>query len=268
MRFDWLHLIRYGCFTDRSVEFPARAVDLQIVYGPNEAGKSTLLAAIEDLLFGIPKISRYSFIHAYKELRIGGVVQNGKDTLTFRRRKGIKDTILDEDEQPLAATALNGFLDGADQAFYKRMFSLDHIRLRRGGKEILAAKDEIGQVLFAAGAGVSGFKDELDRLENEAESIWAPKRAGNRVYYQAAEALAQADKELKQATVLARAWKNAKSELDRIVAEHKAENERFRLVSAEREKLERVRRMMPHVVRMGAVAGRDQGIGQGPRTSR
>ena len=54
MRVRRLDLLRYGHFTDRSFELPAGDVDLHIVFGPNEAGKSTALAAIEDLLFGVP----------------------------------------------------------------------------------------------------------------------------------------------------------------------------------------------------------------------
>ena len=56
MRLNRLDLTRYGKFTDRSLDFGAPApgkADLHIVYGPNEAGKSTALSAFLDLLFGI-----------------------------------------------------------------------------------------------------------------------------------------------------------------------------------------------------------------------
>lgn len=56
MRLRRLDLTRYGKFTDRSIDFGERTdgqPDLHIIYGPNEAGKSTAFAAFLDLLFGI-----------------------------------------------------------------------------------------------------------------------------------------------------------------------------------------------------------------------
>jgi len=92
MRLQRLDLMRYGHFTDRSVELPKQQADFHIVFGPNEAGKSTALAAIEDLLFGIPGQSPFNFLHDYTEMRIGAVVENGATTLPVVRRKGNKDT--------------------------------------------------------------------------------------------------------------------------------------------------------------------------------
>jgi uncharacterized protein YhaN len=45
-----LDLTRYGHFTDFNFKLPATEPDFHIVFGPNEAGKSTALSAIEDLL--------------------------------------------------------------------------------------------------------------------------------------------------------------------------------------------------------------------------
>ena len=56
MRLNRLDLTRYGKFTDQNINLGERKAgepDFHIVYGPNEAGKSTALAAFLDLLFGI-----------------------------------------------------------------------------------------------------------------------------------------------------------------------------------------------------------------------
>ena len=79
MRLRRLDLIRYGHFTDRSFTLPAAESDFHIVFGPNEAGKSTALCAIEDLLFGIPMHSPYGFLHDYTRMRIGAVLENRGD---------------------------------------------------------------------------------------------------------------------------------------------------------------------------------------------
>jgi len=66
MRLDRLDLTRYGRFTDVRLDFPTPAQgvpDLHVIFGPNEAGKSTLFSAWLDLLYGIPLRTRYDFLH-------------------------------------------------------------------------------------------------------------------------------------------------------------------------------------------------------------
>ena len=132
MRVKRLNLIRYGHFTGRSLELPAGESDFHLVFGPNEAGKSTALGAIGDLLFDIPGRSPYNFLHEYKDMRLGAVLENGAASLELLRRKGHRDTLLAADGIPVAGGegALAAYLGGADRAFFERMFSLDHARLR------------------------------------------------------------------------------------------------------------------------------------------
>ncbi len=79
MRLRRLDLVRYGKFSDASLDFgpaPQRRPDFHIVYGPNEAGKSTAFAAFLDLLFGIDETRKpgYGFLHPPASLRIGAVL--------------------------------------------------------------------------------------------------------------------------------------------------------------------------------------------------
>ncbi len=93
MRFHRLDLIKYGKFSDRSVEFPAAKQDFHLIVGPNEAGKSTLRSAIVDLLFGIPTRSLLSFLHPLNELRLGAYVSNTSGSLEFHRVKARNQTL-------------------------------------------------------------------------------------------------------------------------------------------------------------------------------
>ena len=52
MRITRLHLTRFGMFTD--VEFGLLPRGVNVVVGANEAGKTTAMAAIQQLLYGIP----------------------------------------------------------------------------------------------------------------------------------------------------------------------------------------------------------------------
>ncbi|MCH7921178.1 MAG: AAA family ATPase, partial [Planctomycetes bacterium] len=89
MRFQRLHVPAFGPFTHLELNFPKKDRDLHVIYGDNEAGKSSLLRAIRDLLFGIPGQSPDNFLHDYKNLRLMGEIANhaGKE-LIFQRRKG------------------------------------------------------------------------------------------------------------------------------------------------------------------------------------
>ena len=72
MRLASLRLERYGMFKDQILELPPDRMCL--VYGPNEAGKTTALSALADLLYGFPHLTDYAFQFDAKDLRLGGEV--------------------------------------------------------------------------------------------------------------------------------------------------------------------------------------------------
>ena len=88
MRIARLDLLRYGRFTDRSIALPRAKRDLHILFGPNEAGKTTSLAAIEDLLFGIPNQTPYGFLHNYDAIRLGAMLEDDDGEFMFSAAQG------------------------------------------------------------------------------------------------------------------------------------------------------------------------------------
>ena len=253
MRLRRLDLLRYGRFTEESLDLPRpdRQPDFHVVFGPNEAGKSTALLAIEDLLFGIPRTSPLNFLHANPDMRVGAVLQDHQETLEVRRRKGNRDTLLTPEETPIpmGEGALAPFLAGANRSFVKRMFSLDHERLREGGREILEARDDIGQMLFSAGAGLSGLRETLDALEQEADALWAPRRAARRKYYQADDRLKEARKTLREHTVTVADWRKLEQGVEAVQETYAALEREIEEKSAEQRKLGRIRRVYGSVRR-------------------
>ena len=167
--------------------------------------------AIEDLLFGIPDRSPYDFLHNYKTLRIGARMENEADRLEFRRRKGKRETILGPDGLPMAGGEglLGPFLGGADRAFFDRMFNLSHDRLAEGGRAIIEAKDDVGQMLFSAGTGLSDLRERLRQLDDEADGLWGPHRSGQRRYHQAEARFNNATKQQREYSLSANAWRTA-----------------------------------------------------------
>ena len=253
MRLRRLDLLRYGRFTEESLDLPLpdRQPDFHVVFGLNEAGKSTALLAIEDLLFGIPRNSPLNFLHANPEMRVGAVLQDHHETLEVRRRKGNRDTLLTPEETPIpmGEGALAPFLAGANRSFIKRMFSLDHQRLREGGREILEARDDIGQMLFSAGAGLSGLRETLNALEQEADELWAPRRAARRKYYQADDRLQEARKTLREHTVTVADWRKLEQAVEAVQETYAALEQEIEEKSTEQRKLGRIRRVYGSVRR-------------------
>lgn len=255
MRIARLELARYGHFTDRVLEFAEGARDFHVVFGANEAGKSTVLAAIEDLLFGIPQRSPYRFLHDYREMRIGATIENAAGAFSFFRRKGGSDSLVDAAGNPVAGGEgrLGSLLAGTDRAFFGRMFSLDHGRLEAGGRDILDSKDDAGQAIFAAGAGLGNLRATLAEISEEADSLWAPRRAQHRELYQALDRCKEADRALREVTLTADSWRSLKRALDDAEQAHDGIEEEFRKTSAERRRLSRIRRVYPDLRRRDVI---------------
>lgn len=248
MRFHRLDLIKYGKFSDRSVEFPAAKQDFHLIVGPNEAGKSTLRSAIVDLLFGIPTRSLLSFLHPLNELRLGAYISNISGTLEFHRAKAQKQTLRSPLDAVLSNTALTPFLGTADRNFFDQMFGLDHTRLVSGGNSILNAENDVGQILFQSAAGVASLDKIRDALVAEADKLWGPRKANDRAYYIAADQLDRATAALKEATVRTKIWVDANSKVESLQEALSSERDRHQQLQSQRSSLERIRRLAPFLM--------------------
>ena len=179
MRLRRLRLSRYGIFSGHEIDFGEwrdDAPDLHIVHGPNEAGKSTALAAFLDLIFGIETRSSYGFRHGLPNLRIDAEVEIRGEARRFARIKRQKNTLLGADDGPVDDDAISGVLGGMDRGAYRAMFSLDDQSLEEGGEEILQSEGRLGPLLFAAGAGLEKVSETLDRLLDRAARFKKGKR--------------------------------------------------------------------------------------------
>ena len=264
MRIRRLDLLRYGHFTDKSLDLPARPVDMHVVLGSNEAGKSTVRTALGDLLFGIPARSELNFLHDYGSMRLGAMLEAAGEQVDVRRRKGTRNTLLTADDTPLplGEQALAPFLANANREFFERMFSLDHERLRRGGREILEDRDEVGSVLFSAGSAVQGLQKRLRALDEEAVALWSKRRSAGRKYYQAQDRLKGFESDLREHTVSAAKWR----ELERELADRQRDfdNCQAEVDGLERNlrKTSRIRRVARHVAQLKTLESMIAALGE------
>lgn len=253
MRITRLDLLRFGKFTDKTVQLPCAKQDFHLIVGPNEAGKSTLRDAIQDLLFGIETRSSYNFLHPHNEMRVGALIEEGGNLLDFIRTKARSKTLQTPNGAALPDNALMHFLGQVERKFFDQMFGLNHARLVKGGQEILSASDDVGQILFQAAAGIGSLGTIRDKLEQEADGLWGPRKSDKREYYLAAAELEQAETMLKQTTVRTKEWQEASSAVDVITTQLSGARNRYETLTKERFQLERIRRVAPMLTTLSQV---------------
>jgi len=222
MRLNRLDLTRYGKFTDHVIDFGSRvegAADLHIVYGPNEAGKSTLFNGWLDLLFGIGAQSSYNFLHPYPNMRIGAAIELDGKTQEFVRIKRPQNSLLDGHDQTVSDGALLVGLGGLDRDSYQTMFSLDDESLEQGGESILASRGDLGELLFSASAGLGELSQRLVQIRTETEEFYKP-RAQKRILGELKAELADLKAERDQIDTQASKYAQLSKELDDASARH------------------------------------------------
>ena len=216
MRLNRLDLTRYGRFTDARLQFPPPPVgapDLHVIFGPNEAGKSTLFSAWLDLLYGVPARTRYDFLHPGPTLQIGAQLTHAGGALQVVRLKRNGPSLQDANGQPLPEAVLQAALAGLGRDGYAGMFSLDDDTLEQGGESILASRGDLGEMLFAASAGLAGLGPQLDVIRREIDAFHKP-RARSTTLKLAKDRLADLDRQRRDLDVTA----SAAQKLQRDVA--------------------------------------------------
>lgn len=262
MRLIRLDLKAFGPFTDRTLEFTTKAPGLHLIFGPNEAGKSTSLRALKALLYGFPQQTPDNFLHNYDQLLVAGCLRSSAgQELSFQRRKKRVGDVLDAAGNPLDAAALAPFLHGLEATIFSSLYGIDHDALVRGGEEILAQKGEVGQALFAAGAGISSVSEVVAQLEKEAAELF--KATGQLPAINVAtKRFKDLQKEMKAAGLSVKDWKEHRKALeDAEAARTKLELERDQK-STELHRLERLGQAVPELAALAARRAHLQTLGE------
>ena len=251
MRFRQFELVRYGGFADRVLDFGDGKVDLHLVIGPNEAGKSTMLAAISDLLFGIPPQSSQNWRYDYGDLRIRALIATSSGELDLTRRKGKKNTLLAPDGTALPDEILAPLLNGMDRRSFERMFGLDHAKLREGGEAILEGKDDAARIVLEAGTGFASIGQELKKLDDLAGSLFKPSAqipSVNRLMRERTDALAVVRSQMLADTD----WVSIKARREAAEATRAALVEEGAMLAQRAHAIERINRIRPLLARQSS----------------
>ncbi len=234
MKLARLLLFAFGPFTDKKLDFSTGSSNVHVIYGPNEAGKSSALRAMTDLRFGIPMRSPDDFVHPAGELRIGGIFLDQADRpVGLIRRKGRGATLAGLDvrtEQTDPGFMVDSRLErdltgGLERQEFEAMFGLNHARLREGGAVLLSGEGDLGSALFEASAGTSGIAALLAVLDTDAKKFYSQHgRTQNAVINEARRQLDEQRKAWREAQTKPAEWQElnrahgtARAALDELI---------------------------------------------------
>jgi uncharacterized protein YhaN len=242
-----LRLIAYGHFRDTELHFAPRGI--QVVYGRNEAGKSTTLRAIAGLLFGIPVNTTDGHLHKLGELRIGGsVADESGNVLEIVRRKGRANTLLDRENRPLDEAVLGHLLGGVSEEQFFTMFGLDHVSLRQGGAALLHGEGSAGESLFGAAMAGGELHKVLRELREEAEELFTPQ-ARSRSLNEALKAWNEANKRTRDQSMSHESVQEQEKWLAEARDDRKSYQTRWRELQSEKSKLQRAISALPKLAK-------------------
>lgn len=268
MRILELWLRAYGHF-DKPVSLDLSRGDpgLHVVYGPNEAGKSTTLDAIRDLLFGVPERSRRAFRHKLTSAWCVGARLRGDDGVEheFFRRKGRKDTLLDARGHAIPERELARLLGGLKLETFERLFGIGHEELRKGGEAILDGQGDVGEALFAGALGGTRLRDARDSIEREAKAIFSEKKSKSAVGWQAFDDWDSANRGVREKSLSYEIWRGHREGLDRATSRLGELREEIRRLDVTRSVRERWREAVPLVRELEETREKLADLGPFPR---
>ncbi len=249
MRLLDLHLLAYGPFSDRRLDLSAGDRGLHLIFGRNEAGKSSALRALRALLFGIPERTTDDFLHANRDLRVGGRLRGSEgDELVCYRRKGRKKTLLGADDKPIDEDLLVQLLGGMDETRFTSQYGIDYEALVAGGQALLAERGREAEALFGSALGSAKLHRVLSELDEEAGGLFTPR--GQKPAINAGlRRLTEIGRDLREASLKAGQWDEARRHLSGISGALADLDKDLIRASGERVALERVRRTLPGLAR-------------------
>ena len=177
MRLNRLDLTRYGRFKDAQITMPLPAADtsdVTVIYGPNEAGKSTAFTAYLELLFGMKAREHpYEFQFKRSDLLVGAefAIPN-RGTVVLQRNSKRNQSLLDDQGRPIDETILSAALHGLSRDDYVERFSLNDDGLREGGARIANAQGDLGQLLHAGVSGLTTIATTLEQMTAHADKFY------------------------------------------------------------------------------------------------
>ena len=185
IRIEQLDLEFFGHFTNKQFDFgksESDSADFHIIYGVNEAGKTTFMESYLRLLYGfLPRNEPYAFRHGRANLQVSALLQLDGDVRRFQRKSTARNSLVDELGNVLPEASLQAHLGGLAMDDYRKLLCIDDDSIDKGGEEIVNSRGDIGTLLFSAAAGISDLWQVLESAREKAEAIHKPRGSKTRL---------------------------------------------------------------------------------------
>ena len=252
MRIEGLTLVSYGAHADTRLELIEPERGLTVVLGPNEAGKSTTLRAIQALLFGIPRGTNDHVGRGRESIRVGARLRSHDGEAVELVRQGLnRRPLVDANGNVVDPAVLGRMLGGADQALFSNLFCIGHQELVENSKYLLDADGELGRLVFGATVGATALSRVQDELAARAEQIFKPggsKPPMNQRLGERRDLLSRA----REIQVRASDWGRRDDERHDVEAELGSVSADLRIARATASRLERIGRAIPRLLDVSA----------------
>lgn len=252
-----------GPFTNQRLDLSAGDHGFHLVYGTNEAGKTSALQALRQALFGMDQQGG-NFLH--RDIRVGATLTDGNGRqISFLRRRTRSQQLRDaSDRQVIDESELHSILGSVDQSAFLAMFGIDHPALRRGGQDLVRGEGDVASTLFAAGAGLSSLRNVQQQLRKEFDSIYLHNGRNQRIP-ERLKKLADVRARINQEQLSADDWGRHRQVLDDALAEKASLDQLIRADRRELGRLSRLQYAIPLAARRAGIVEELKSLVDAPR---
>ena len=197
MRIQRLRIDGFGHFAER--EWGGFERPVTVFYGPNEAGKSTLLEFVRQVLFGYSRANSATYYPALAGGRYGSsvtIVSDGGETVIVQRTSGSHGgalTLTTAEGEPLPDSELQRLLGHSEDVFRKvSTFTLGELH-----NAALLSDSSVNSQIYSAGMGAANLPSALRSLSDDKGKLF--RRGGStQAVYHAAEKLKGIEERLRE----------------------------------------------------------------------
>ncbi len=176
MRIINLHIDGFGHFAD--TDYGPIEAPITVFYGPNEAGKSTLLAFLRTMFFGFPPTKRDAFYPPLRGGAHGGRIfleddgGGGYHVALSESNKGVVarlSRVASADQ--LDPQALDRLLGHASKGMFESVFAFNLADLEKLGP---LGKGDASRQIYSAGMGAAKVPSALTGLQKRQDELFKP----------------------------------------------------------------------------------------------
>ena len=222
MRIRELHIDGFGRFS--GVEYGPLEGSVTVFYGPNEAGKSTLLEFVRRVLFGFPR--RSGRVNAYPAMaggRYGGriaIEDSARPPLRRATNDGKKRysgeiTLTSRSGDPLPEAELTTLLGNHSRDVFEQVFAFTLDELY---SDDLLNDANVNSQIYSAGMGVTSLQEVTNTLDRSRNSLFRSGGSTQEIY-SAANSLDTVDSTLREVEDNATMYGQLTSRLQKVESE-------------------------------------------------